>query len=206
LIENIFVGLTRFNHETNQVDPALAREWEVTENGRVWTFFLRDDLYWVIPVQGEDGDLTVEAVRPVTANDVVFAVQRACSQEPNTPDAFSLFIIEGCEAVHSIAEPTPADLEQIGVKALNNSTLQFSLTKPVAHFLTLTSLGNMRPLPKEIIETYGDAWQTDNDFDEDVPFMTSGPFSRIISSLKPYNLIHYGRCHGKVTPMWISSM
>lgn len=176
LIENIFVGLTRFNHSTNQVDPALAREWEVTENGRVWTFFLRDDIYWVMPIEDEEGNQTVEAVRPVTANDVVFAIQRACSQQPNTPDAFSLFIIEGCEVVHSIAEPTPADLEQIGVKALNNSTLQFSLTKPVAHFLTLTSLGNMRPLPKEIIETFGDNWQTDNDFDEDVPFMTSGPF------------------------------
>lgn len=176
LIENVFVGLTRFNHKTNQIEPALANSWAVSDNGRVWTFNLRDDMHWVKTVVGKDGSFTVEPVRLVNANDVVQSVQRACSLETNTPDAFSLFIITGCEAVHSVPEPTSADLEQIGVKALNSTTLQITLTKPAAHFLTLTSLAIMRPLPPEFIEAYGNDWQAEEKFEEDVTFMTSGPF------------------------------
>lgn len=173
LIENLFVGLTTFNQVQNRVDPYLATEWEVSGNGRIWTFYLRDDVFWVKPVVGSNNELLdVEAIRPVTANDFVFAVQRACSREPNAPDAFTLFIIEACEAVNTTTNPTTADIERIGVKALNDTTLQFTLTKPAVHFLTLTSLWFMRPLPPELIEEAGDEWQSD----EDAEWWTSGPY------------------------------
>lgn len=176
LIENLFVGLTRYNHQTNQIEPALAEEWEVSDNGRVWTFHLRNDIFWVKPIETENDGLNslqnVETVRPVTASDVVFAVQRACNKEPNTPDAFTLFIIQGCELVNTMPNATKPDLERIGVKALNDTTLEFSLTKPAAHFLTLTSLWFMRPLPPELVEAYGDEWQSESELD----LLTSGPY------------------------------
>ena len=180
LIENLFVGLTRFNHVTNQVEPALATSWDVSENGRLWTFSLRDDISWVQP-SGRivDGYVISEAVRPVVASDLVFAIQRACARETNAPEAFILFLIEGCEQVHQLATATPADLENIGVKALNDTTLQVSLTRPAAHFLTITSLWFMRPLPRELfeeafVEEYGDDWQTA--VQTGAPLLTSGPF------------------------------
>ncbi|MCP4361974.1 MAG: peptide ABC transporter substrate-binding protein [Chloroflexi bacterium] len=173
LIENLFVGLTRFNHETNQIEPQLAERWEVDDNGRVWTFYLRDDVNWVQVSEAEvDEQLQVEPIRPVTANDIVFAARRVCSQETGTPDAFLLFIIEGCEAVNTLSRPRPADLEKIGIQALNDHTLQVSLTKPAMHFLTLTSLWLLRPLPPELIEEFGDDWQTD----AESQLVTSGPF------------------------------
>ncbi len=178
LIENLFVGLTRYNHTTNQVDPALAREWEVSGNGRTWTFHLRDDIFWVRSSQQTiDGYVIAEAVRPVVASDMVFAIQRACARETDTPDAFILFLIEGCEQVHQQANATPADLANIGVQALNDTTLQINLNRPAAHFLTVTTLWFMRPLPRELFEDEEidpNDWQTA--VQDGTPLLTSGPF------------------------------
>lgn len=178
LIENLFVGLTRYNHRSNRIEPALAESWEVSDNGRVWTFHLRDDIFWVKPgARQPDGLYTVQPVRPVTAADVVFAIRRACNNKPYTPDAFTLFIIRGCEHANTTPNATDTDLERIGVVALNDTTLEFTLTKPSAHFLTLTSLWFTRPLPPEFITSLGDEWQSRKwQTNNDAPFLTSGPF------------------------------
>lgn len=187
LIENLFVGLTRYNHVTNQIDPALARSWEVSANGRVWTFSLRDDIFWVQPSgQVVDGYMISEAVRPVVAGDIVFAIQRTCARETNAPDAFILFLIEGCEQVHQLASATSADFANIGVQALNDTTLQVSLNRTAAHFLTITSLWFMRPLPRELfedafVEEHGNDWQTA--VQAGAPLLTSGPFMPLKPSL-----------------------
>ena len=181
LIENMFVGLTRYNHVTNQVEPALAREWEVTGNGRSWVFHLRDDIFWVQPSdEVVDGYVISEAVRPVVAGDIVFAVQRACSRDTDAPDAFVLFLIEGCEQVHQLANATPADLANIGVQALNDTTLRIDLNRAAAHFLTISSMWFMRPLPRELFETEEEDvviedWQTEVQ-EERLTLFTSGPF------------------------------
>jgi ABC-type oligopeptide transport system substrate-binding subunit len=186
LIENLFVGLTRYNHQTNQIEPALAEEWEVSDDGRTWTFHLRDDIFWVRPTKvGEDGLSQVEAVRPVTAGDMVAAVQRACRIEPDLPDTFNLFIIQGCQHVNSRANPTPADLEAMGVKALNETTLQFTLTKPAAYFLALTSLWYMRPLPAELMAMAEDEEEQP---EEEPQLLTSGPFFPLTPELQTLHL------------------
>ncbi|WP_420642270.1 peptide ABC transporter substrate-binding protein [Candidatus Leptofilum sp.] len=180
LVENMFVGLTRYNHATNQVDPALAESWEVSGDGRIWTFSLRDDIFWVRPSEEVVDDYVIsEAVRPVVASDIVFAVQRTCARETNSPDAFILFLVEGCEQVHQLATATPADLANIGVRAVNDTTLQIRLNRSAAHFLTITSLWFMRPLPRELfeesfVEEYGSDWQTA--VQNGAPLLTSGPF------------------------------
>ena len=174
LIENLFVGLTRFNHEWNQVEPALAESWEVSSNGRQWTFHLRDDVFWVKPTENQkDGFIQVEPVAPVVADDVVYAIQRACTKATNTQDAVILFIIEGCEPVHSLTNPTPTDLNRIGVTAIDDVTVQFSLTKPASQFLTITSLWLMRPVPRFLVEEFKEAWV------EPENLVTSGPFISI---------------------------
>ena len=186
LIENLFVGLTRYNHVTNAVEPMLARAWEVSGNGRSWTFQLRNDIFWVQPSQEIiDGYVIAEPIRPVVASDIVFAVQRACAKETNTPDAFILFLIDGCEQVHQVTGATPADLENIGVRALNDTTLQITLTKPASHFLTITSMWLMRPLPKELfVDEDGEEvtdWQTAVQ-EGTIPLLTSGPFMPLNSN------------------------
>lgn len=192
MVENLFVRLTRFNHETNQVEPALATNWQV-ENGRIWTFDLRADVYWVRAGSLDaNGRQNVASVRPVTAQDVVYVVHRACTRSTQTPQAFLLFIVEGCERVYGLAEPTPTDLARIGVTAVNDHTLQVTLTQPASYFLTLTSMTFFTPLPAaEIIQ-----WQTDEeDWRDPARLITSGPFlpmpetwqtERVVLGLNPF--------------------
>ncbi len=170
-VENLFVGLTRYNPISQVIEPALAESWEIEENGKVWTFRLRDDIHWVRPLEQEENSLwTVEDVTPVNANDVVFTIQQACQRETDIPDVVILFIIEGCEQTYSINNPTAADLSSIGVVALDERTVRFTLTRPASYFLTISSLWYLRPLPKTLIEEFGDDWlDPDN-------LLTSGPF------------------------------
>jgi oligopeptide transport system substrate-binding protein len=185
LIENLFVGLTRFNHQDAQVEPQLAASWAVSENGRVWTFYLRDDIYWVRPTSPARGQTLwrAQSVRPVVADDLVYTVQRVCQRTTGTPDAVILFIIEGCEAVYTADQPTTADLNQIGVTALDEFTLQFTLTKPASYFLTITSLPFMKPIPTEQVLEHGNLWlESDN-------LYTNGPFIPLLSTWEQGRLV-----------------
>lgn len=179
LIENLYGGLTNHNPRTNAIESELALNWNVSQDGLTWTFNLRDDVYWVRPRQlsasifSEDAQFEpvgVDRVRPVTANDVVFAVRRACDPATRMPDVFLLFIIEGCQAVNSLQEATSADLERIGVRALSDTEVSFSLVEPASYFLTMTSMPMMYPLPAE--------WVQDEELDWLDPeiFVSNGPF------------------------------
>ena len=192
LIENLFVGLTRFNHERVEVEPQLAVSWTVGENGRLWTFNLRDDIYWVRPASPTRGQpfWRAQAVRPVVADDFVYAIQRICQRNIDTPDAVILFIIEGCESVYTAAQPTTADLNQIGVTALDEFTLQFRLTKPSSYFLTITSLWFMKPVPTEQLLAHEERWlESDN-------LYVSGPF------IPTLNTWQQGRLVLHPNPLW----
>lgn len=162
LAESLFAGLTNFNHETQQVEPELAASWRISGDGRTWTFILRDDIHWVQPLDGQDIQDPAEvpeSYRPVNANDVVYALQRACSLENDVPDAFLLFNIEGCETLYKVIEPTESDLNQVAVKAIDDQTVEIKLLEPASDFLTITSLPQFRPVPYELVEEHGDEWR-----------------------------------------------
>lgn len=184
LSQNLFAGLTNFNPETNTIEPELASTWAVSADGLTWTFNLRDDIYWVRPRSPRPGseDLwTATQVRPVTAEDVVYAVRRHCSRQVQTPLAFSLFLIEGCEAVYTTLEITEEDLELIGVEAISPTQLEIRLTKPAGYFLTLTSMPYFQPVPQDLVEEMGNEWldaigEHSTGWQTPENLVTSGPF------------------------------
>jgi oligopeptide transport system substrate-binding protein len=176
LLENLFVGLTNFNHIHNTVEPELAQSWEVSRDGRVWTFHLRDDVFWVRPTESPPGNRQlwpVTQVRPVVADDMVYAIQRACDRTTGTPDAFVLFIIEGCEPIYMAETTTGADLKRVRVQALDDYTLEIALTQPASQFLTMTTLPLFHPVPREIVEELNEEWLLPQNL------LTSGPFMPI---------------------------
>ncbi|MCA9874061.1 MAG: peptide ABC transporter substrate-binding protein [Anaerolineales bacterium] len=181
LTENLFAGLTNFNNTSNVIEPELAKGWEVSRDGRVWTFHLRDDVYWIRPPENavvEDTAPEPEIVRPVVAGDVVTAVHRACQSATKTPEAFILFLVVGCEQVYGLTTVSPGDLDAIGVKAIDDYTLQFTLTKPAGYFLTITSLDLLKPVPGELIEEFEDDWQLPENIYTSGPYLlTSGDLS-----------------------------
>jgi oligopeptide transport system substrate-binding protein len=170
LIESLFVGLTNHNHINNQIEPELATEWEVSSDGRTWTFHLRPDIYWV--QFDKDGDVwpEVEPLRPVSADDVVYGIRRACHPSRRAPDVVVLFIIEGCEALNGMGEASRQDMEMVGVTAPDDETVTIRLARPASHFLTITALAPLRPAPAQEIDELGEEWT------EPGNIVTSGPF------------------------------
>ncbi|MDT8306195.1 MAG: peptide ABC transporter substrate-binding protein [Anaerolineae bacterium] len=181
LAENLFVGLTRFRHVTAEAEPYLAESWDVGDDGLVWTFHLRPDFLWVKPGFAEGsrrfGSPTALAVyRPVIADDVVFALQRACDPATRTPDALVLYIIEGCEALRGVqaGEDGTLDFSGLGVHAPDDHTVVIRLTEPASYLPVIMSLTLARPVPRELVTPFvasDDTWT----FLENI--VTSGPFT-----------------------------
>lgn len=145
-IEQMFLGLTNINNETSEIEPELATSWEVSEDGLVWTFTLRDDVMW------SDG-------KPVTAQDVEYSVKRAVKPETASPYAYVLYIIKNAQAINQTAIPTDTyDIDSLGVKAIDDTTVEFTLEAPASYFLSISSLWTLRPVPSWAIEQHGDAW------------------------------------------------
>ncbi len=146
IVEQLFLGLTNLNGETGEVEPELATKWDVSDDGLTYTFHLRDDVKW------SDG-------KPVTAKDIEYSVRRALRPETASPYAYALYIIKNAQAINQTAIPTDTyDIETLGVKALDDYTVQFTLEAPAAYFPSIAGLWTVRALPSWTVEQYGDAW------------------------------------------------
>lgn len=145
-IEQMFLGLTNINNETSEVEPELAESWEISEDGLTWTFHLRDDAVW------SDGN-------PVTAQDVEYSVKRAIMPETASPYAYVLYIIKNAAPINQTAVPTDTyDIDSLGVTAVDEHTVQFTLEAPASYFLSISSMWTLRPVPSWAIEEFGDSW------------------------------------------------
>ncbi|HER23638.1 MAG TPA: peptide ABC transporter substrate-binding protein [Candidatus Atribacteria bacterium] len=158
MVENLFLGLTDLAYDINTsettVMPELATDWEVSEDGLVWAFHMRKDVVW------SDG-------KPVTAHDVEYAVRRTCDPATASDYAYVLYIIKGAKEVNT-GEIT--DLSHIGVKAIDDYTIQFALNHPAGYFPSIAGMWVARPVPKWAIEKYGDSWT------EAGKIVTNGPY------------------------------
>lgn len=142
ITEQLFLGLTDFNPTTYEPVPELAEEWIVSEDGKTYRFKLRKDVTWT---GGE----------PVTAQDIVWAVQRNIRPETGSPYAYTLYILKNAEAFH---KGRIADVSEIGVSAADDFTVEFTLEHAAAYFPAMAGLWVWRPLPRKVIEKYGNRW------------------------------------------------
>ncbi|MEG9283127.1 peptide ABC transporter substrate-binding protein [Aerococcus urinae] len=141
--------------ENNNVTPALAKEMpEKSEDGLTYTIKMRDDAKW------SNGD-------PVTANDFVYAVQRLANPDTGASYAYLVENFENAEGVLKGDRP----VEDLGVKALDDHTVEIKLAKPVPYMEHLLAFTNFSPLNKKFVEEKGDAYGSNS---ENV--LASGPF------------------------------
>lgn len=151
----LFVGLTRFSPRDYRALPALATEWAVSEDGLQYEFRLRPDAVW------SDG-------QPITAADVVWTLRHNVLPSSATPNAQVLYVLKNAREIH---QGELKDTTQLGVRALDQTTVVFTLTEPTAYFPILTGLWPYIPLPSQFAETRGDTWATAPDL-----LATSGPY------------------------------
>jgi oligopeptide transport system substrate-binding protein len=145
LVEQLFLGLTDFNPETYEVVPELATHWEISKEDTVYTFHLRQDAKWT---HGE----------PVTAHDIVWAIHRNVKYETNAPSYATLLALKNADPHSQKKEKQPETLPPLGVRALDDYTIEFTLENPMGYFPALVSIWTYRPLPRKVIEQYGDKW------------------------------------------------
>lgn len=152
LIENLFVGLFRYDAAAHSAVPVLAREWTVSDDGLTWTFTLRDDIQWV----GYNPDTgQIAALRPVDAADAVAALRRACHPLKPSPPTAAIFVIQGCYTAAQ-AQPLLVDDQRVadwvGAEAPDSTTLILHLALPVNYLPALLTEPAFRPVPREFVD------------------------------------------------------
>ncbi|MGL4731813.1 MAG: peptide ABC transporter substrate-binding protein [Clostridium sp.] len=156
VLTNVGESLTRLeNDESGKevVKPAGAESWETSEDGLKWTFKLRD-MKW------SDGE-------PITAEQYYYGMTRTLTKEVGSPYAFLLFPIKNA-AKYNNGE---AKMEDVGIKVVDDKTLEFTLENPTPYFLDLTYFKVMQPQRKDIVEKNGDKYGTEAN-----TMIYSGPF------------------------------
>lgn len=154
----LFQGLVERDPESGQLMPGLAASWSVDEAGLVWTFGLRAGLDWarLDPTTG------VIAVGAITAQDAVYALQRALDPRTAAPDAARLDFIAGAAALRAL---NPADttaieaaLAELGVEAVDDQTLRITLARPAEAVLDALAQPVAFLVPRTLVEAAGADW------------------------------------------------
>lgn len=140
VICDLFQGLTDIDPEAIPI-PGQAERWSVSSDGLLWTFHLRQGLTW------SDGV-------PLTAQDFVYSFRRLAA--PQTASVYASLIspIVGADAI--LAGDLPP--ERLGVRAVNDLTLEITLNAPQPVFPEMMAFSAMVPVPRHVIEQYGEKW------------------------------------------------
>ncbi|MDB6022839.1 MAG: oppA [Pedosphaera sp.] len=153
----LFEGLTRNDPKTAEPIPGLAERWEISPDGRIYTFHLRTNLVWST---GE----------PITADDVVYSWIRALDPVTASSYAGQLFYLKNAEDFNAGKIKDPA---LVGVHALDPLTVRVELNDPTAFFLDLCAFQTLMIVPRQTVEKYGDNWMMHQ------PMPTSGAYELV---------------------------
>ena len=123
--------------------PAAADSWEVSDDGRTWTFHLRQDAMW------SDGT-------PVTAEDWVYSFRRYLNPEMANVYAWFLFDLENGEAYNK----GEVDVEELGVELIDEYTFSLTTTVPIPYYMFKINW-HAAPVPRHMVEEHGDDWAND---------------------------------------------
>ncbi|HHW39064.1 MAG TPA: peptide ABC transporter substrate-binding protein [Bacillales bacterium] len=140
-MNQVFEGLFRLGPDNTPV-PGVAKEVIKSEQGNVLTFILNKDANW------SDGS-------PVTANDFIYAWKKALTSETFSPYAYLMKPIKNAEAIMNEGDPLFGKIEKLGVKAVDNKTLEVTLEIPVPYFISLTSFPTFFPQKQDFVKEKG---------------------------------------------------
>lgn len=152
-LNNLMEGLTRLNKQ-HEPEAATAEKWDVSADGKTYTFHIRDNAKWS---NGDD----------VTANDFVFAWKRLLDPATGSGAAFLGYFIEGAEAFNT----GKGTADGVKVKAVDTKTFEVTLTSPQAYFLSVITNPCFFPINEKVAKA-NPKW-----FAEANSFVGNGPFT-----------------------------
>ncbi len=160
IVNNLFLGLTDIDPFTGEIVPELATDWDISADGKVWTFHLRDDVDWY---RYDPESETAEKIRPVVAQDFVYGIKRAC--DPRLYGYYGTIaaqVIAGCDVVNGTAAEDVTDELVFGdttqVHAIDDQTLEIQLQFSAGYFFSMTPMAILKAVPPETIAEFGEEW------------------------------------------------
>ena len=150
----LFEGLTRFNPTNGLAMPGLASHWEISKDGRTYTFFLRPEACWST---GE----------PIEASEVVWSWRRAVTPATAADYASQFFCVRHGRA---LVNGELRDPSLLGAEAVDARTVRVHLENPTPYFLELAASRVFFPIPRRAVERWGDQWIRAD------PLPCSGPY------------------------------
>lgn len=164
---NLFTGLYQYSADGSGVEPACAESYTVSDDGLTYTFKLKEGLKW------SDGS-------PLTAADFEYSWKRELKQETASTAAWQLYYIKNGEAYNN----GQCEADEVGVKAIDDTTLEVVLNNPTPYFVNLTAANNFSPVKKEAVEG-AEVWTKSAE-----TYVCNGPF--MMGEIKPqegYSLV-----------------
>lgn len=144
-ITQVFEGLYNLD-ENDNVIPGVAKELpQISEDGLTYKVALRDNAAWSNGTK-------------VTAHDFIYAWQRVVDPEFASPSSFLLADIKNAEAILAGKQ----DKKTLGVKALDDYTLEVTLEHPVAYFTSVMTFPTLFPQNQDFVEKQGDKYGVDS--------------------------------------------
>ncbi|MBR4700979.1 MAG: peptide ABC transporter substrate-binding protein [Oscillospiraceae bacterium] len=124
------------NMKATEVALGQAKEYKVSDDQKVYTFILRDDIFW------SDGE-------PVKAQDWVYSWQRLV--DPATAADYGYFL-DGIVLNAAAIQAGEMDKSELGIKALDEKTLEITLEAPCTYFLEMCAFASLVPLRQDVVE------------------------------------------------------
>lgn len=149
---NVFESFYRLG-KNGQPTAGLAKKATVSADGLTWTFTLRN-------AKWSNGD-------QITAQDFVYSWRRSLTPKTASPYAYLFSGVKNADAITKGKLP----VEQLGIKALDNKTVEISLEKPIAYFKVLMAYPLFGPQNQKVVEKYGKKYATNSKY-----MVYSGPF------------------------------
>jgi oligopeptide transport system substrate-binding protein len=156
ILLNIMDPLIKLDENLEPV-PYAAESWDISEDGTTYTYHLRDDLMWT------NGD-------PVTAADFEYGWKRTISPDLGADYAYQFFGIAGAEDYNACEENCDAMADQVGVRAVDDRTLEVTLTSAQPWFEKQVSHHSFLAVHQGTVEQFGENWT------EAANIVTNGPF------------------------------
>lgn len=148
-IVNTYDGLVEYDNE-NEIKPALAESWEVSEDGKTYTFHIRQGAKWV-DAQGRE-------VADVKADDFVAGMQHMLDAGGGLEYLVENIIVNALE----YNKGNVTDFAEVGVKATDDNTVVYTLCQPTSYFITMLGYNVFAPMSRTYFESKGGVFGKDD--------------------------------------------
>jgi oligopeptide transport system substrate-binding protein len=161
IARTLFEGLVTQNPYTMAIEPGVAQRWTFSEDRKTITFYLRENARW------SNGE-------PLDARDFLYSFRRRLTPALANEMAYLLYPISGAEAYN---RGQNTNVERLGIRTIDNYTLEIELNNPTPYFLELLSRYHSYPVPRATVEAFGKRTDRYSQWTRAGNLVGNGPFT-----------------------------